>query len=217
MKNCSTCKILHPLSMYHKNKSTKDGYHAQCKNCVKEYCIRTREAKSIYKIEYRSRNKEALAIKDKEYYLRTREKRLAYGTEYRMGNKEALALRATKKYHRTKEATQANTMANWEQHMLHNTKANAKRRGIECVLVLNDVTIPEKCPYLTIPLTRVVGKGQLLTNASIDRIDNSRGYSKDNIQVISVLANTMKNNATKEQLSIFAKNVLKIHPINKGE
>ena len=100
--------------------------------------------------------------------------------------------------------------------MLHNTKANAKRRGRACTLILSDILIPDKCTYLSIPLTRIVGKGSVSTNASLDRIDSTKEYTPDNIQIISILANTMKNNATKEQLSTFAKNVLKIHPTNKG-
>ena len=107
-------------------------------------------------------------------------------------------------------------MANWERHMLKNTKALAKRKDRECTLVLSDIIIPDKCPYLTIPLTRIIGRGIVSTNASLDRIDSTKGYTPDNIQVISYLANTIKNTATKEQLTIFAKNILKIHPISKG-
>jgi hypothetical protein len=38
------------------------------------------------------------------------------------------------------------------------------------------------------------------TSPSIDRVDSSKGYTKDNIQVISHRANNLKNNATLEEL-----------------
>lgn len=85
----------------------------------------------------------------------------------------------------------------------------AKEKGLEFNIEAEDVIIPDKCPLLGIPLRTDIKKGEPRTNiATIDRIDNKKGYVKGNIQVISHLANTMKSNATPEQLILFAKNIL---------
>lgn len=40
--------------------------------------------------------------------------------------------------------------------------------------------------------------------ASLDRIDNSKGYVRGNVMVISLRANAIKNNATAEELTAVA-------------
>jgi hypothetical protein len=46
---------------------------------------------------------------------------------------------------------------------------------------------------------------------SIDRIDSQLGYTKGNVQLMSRRANTMKNNATKEELKAFARWINRMH------
>lgn len=38
-KRCSHCKEVKDISNFCKNKSTKDGYHHQCKKCASEYAL----------------------------------------------------------------------------------------------------------------------------------------------------------------------------------
>ena len=45
-------------------------------------------------------------------------------------------------------------------------------------------------------------------SASLDRIDSSKGYTKDNVHVISLKANLMKSDATVEEMKLFAEWVL---------
>lgn len=99
----------------------------------------------------------------------------------------------------------------FERKLLISSKSNSKRKGREHTICKEDIIIPEYCPYLGIKLTKEVSSTRPDSTASLDRIDSTVGYTKNNIQVISRLANIMKSYATEEQLITFAKNVLKIH------
>ena len=60
---------------------------------------------------------------------------------------------------------------------------------------------PKRCPYLKIKL--IVGDRIPTNNSpSLDRIDNSKGYVKNNVQIISRKANQIKNNATFEEFEM---------------
>lgn len=99
-------------------------------------------------------------------------------------------------------------MKNYEKAVWHSTKSSAKKRGLEFNIDVSDIIIPETCPLLNVPLTRLRGRGRVKYNASIDRIDSTKGYVKGNVQMISRLANQMKSDATPEELIIFARNIL---------
>ena len=85
----------------------------------------------------------------------------------------------------------------------------AKGKGIEFTICKEDIKIPTHCPYLGIPLVPHRKRGDARRDiATLDRIDPTKGYTPDNIEVMSWLANTMKNNASREMLITFAKEVL---------
>jgi len=93
-------------------------------------------------------------------------------------------------------------------YMIRNIKGSAKRRGIEFNMNFTDIELPTHCPLLGIPLRYRDVKGfNDNDRATVDRIDNTKGYIKGNTWVISRLANSMKNEATLEQLETFVENV----------
>jgi len=87
----------------------------------------------------------------------------------------------------------------YERRLLNYARRNAKRRGEECTLRLSDIVIPERCPVLGFKLEHT---GHQDTSPSVDRIDSSKGYTPDNVWIISQRANRIKNNATLEEIKL---------------
>ena len=68
-------------------------------------------------------------------------------------------------------------------------KLRAKQKGLEFTLVYDELVIPETCPVLGIPMHV----------PSIDRNDHAKGYTPDNVTIMSWDANRLKNDGTLEQ------------------
>ena len=137
--------------------------------------------------------------KAKQWRLDNLEKYKAYQIKYREKNRD--------KFNESQKAWGKN---NPEKAILIKTKTRAKKNGTEFNIDITDIRIPEKCPILNIPIIREFkgggnkNKGPRATSPSIDRLDNTKGYVKGNIQIISHKANVMKNSATPEELLQFA-------------
>lgn len=192
MKLCTKCGVLQNTDCFVADKRRKDGLYPYCKTCSKEYYQKTRERTLQQKREYAARPdiKEKLSVYCKQRYLEQRELRLSQRKEY------------------------YSSIENRKKLLYFKSRERAMKDGIEFSITMEDIVIPENCPYLDIPLTHLLGKGQLPSNSSLDRIDSTKGYIPGNVQVVSRLANTMKSNATPEQLATFAKNVLRIQGSN---
>lgn len=52
------------------------------------------------------------------------------------------------------------------------------------------------------------GEGRIPTHISIDRIDSSKGYTTDNVQLVCCVVNRMKSNMTHNELSYWCKNIV---------
>lgn len=86
--------------------------------------------------------------------------------------------------------------------LLTRLRASAKKRGIPFELTTEDIDeigIPITCPVLGIPLK--FNKGKPLDNSiSFDRIDSSKGYTKDNVVIVSHRVNKLKANSTYDEM-----------------
>lgn len=95
--------------------------------------------------------------------------------------------------------------------ILKQAQSSANRKQLDFNLDASDIVIPEFCKYLGIKLTNIQGNGFVDSNISIDRIDPTKGYVKGNVEIISRKANIMKNNASKDELILFAESILRIY------
>lgn len=64
------------------------------------------------------------------------------------------------------------------------------------------------CSVSKIKMTHIAGKGKVITNASIDRIDSSKGYTKENVRLVCLGINLLKMDATEEEFQNFLKQIV---------
>jgi hypothetical protein len=86
--------------------------------------------------------------------------------------------------------------------LLDRCKTRSTKKKLNFNLELSDIVIPEKCPIFNVPLKR-----RTVYAPSVDRINPNLGYVKENIQVISLRANVLKNNATIGELELILKHM----------
>ena len=133
------------------------------------------------------------------YYQKYPEKHKEQAKQYRQKNREQIREWSRKSYHKNKHKPESVIY-----YLLRHAKQRARKKNLEFSLTEEDIILPEVCPFFKVPFDRNTRKWAY----SLDRIDPAKGYTKDNIQVISQLANAMKWDSTPEELIQFAKAVL---------
>ncbi len=85
--------------------------------------------------------------------------------------------------------------------LIRGAKYRAKEKGVPFEITKNDLDWPEYCPVFGVRLDYQGGRQYRNPNSpSLDRIIPEKGYVKGNVAIISWRANTLKNNATLEEL-----------------
>ena len=168
-----------------------------------------------YAKEYYLKNKEKILGRQKQNYENNKDVFNERVKKYIANNKEKVS--AAKKAYR--ERASEEQIARWrlsndnytknnpEKRIISIIKSRAKQKNMEFNVEPEDIKIPETCPIFNYPLLKQLVKGKFgprYNSPSVDRIDNTKGYVKGNIQIISHKANSMKSNATPEELLKFA-------------
>lgn len=78
-------------------------------------------------------------------------------------------------------------------------RVRARKRKLEFTLLLDDIVVPEFCPVTGIRLESHKGTVRW-SSPTLDRVDNAKGYTKENSWVISARANSWKSNFTLDEL-----------------
>jgi len=103
---------------------------------------------------------------------------------------------------------QANSVLVQTGKMLTSARGRAGKKGLIFDIDHDYIRsiIPSHCPVLGMPLEwssqRGNGNRPLPNSPSLDRIDPSKGYIKGNVWIISYRANTIKSDASHEELKL---------------
>jgi hypothetical protein len=130
------------------------------------------------------------SVKKREWYYANRDRILERKRKWRADNPGATAAHERK-----------SRLLYPARHLLKGAKARAKRDGLPFALILTDIVIPTNCPVLGIELQQGAGRGRFLPGSpSLDKIIPGKGYVRGNVRVISHRANTIKTDATLDEL-----------------
>lgn len=141
----------------------------------------------------------------KLYHAKHRTKRNAQSAAWRLNNLER---------HREASRDAAAHMRKDEplRYLLNKARNRAKEQKVPFDITTDDLAMPLVCPLLGLWLSQNIKKSGP-HSPTIDRIEPVKGYVRGNVWIISHKANTMKQNATLDQLRTFSTNILRLFPL----
>jgi len=176
----------------------------------KRYHQENKESILQTKRSYRIKNKDAVNATKRRYYRGHTEAKLTACKKYREKNIENERARGRQYYYINRETVNNTSKIYRSKNLCKVLLARAKKRSAIKKLEFN-ITMEHllsiwpkdnRCPILGTIFE--VDSDKRHTGASLDRIDNTKGYVVGNVQVISTLANSMKATADTDQLKKFA-------------
>ena len=114
-----------------------------------------------------------------------------------------------------KRVNEATALNNVLKVRLHDALVRSKKKNLFIDITIKDLQElwnkqDGKCALTGFPMTLIWGTGvKNIYNLSIDRIDSSKGYTRDNIQLVCSAANMMKGYMEYNELIQFCKAIIK--------
>jgi len=222
LKRCGKCEMVKRVSDFHKNKSKPDGLCTECKKChckaVRAYNKNNKEKIGKSHKTYASKHKKHIAEYHKKWTVNNNDKIRGYTkkrskakSEYDKNRWKNLSKEDQNKEMKVGYLLRDNFTNNNPELIIYRTaKKRAQKNNVEFNIELKDIKIPEICPIFGTKLNMTVyKKGDDIklkdSRPSIDRIDNTKGYTKGNIAIISLRANRIKSDSTPEEIALLAK------------
>ena len=131
------------------------------------------------------------------YYRKNKKRLIQISRRWKKANRERAA-----------RTSRAWALANPCKVMLREARRRAKKSKVRFTIAADDIFIPTRCPLLGNVLKRGVGT-HTGNSPSLDRRDPKKGYTPDNVWVISRRANVIKQDATLEELEQLVRNLRK--------
>lgn len=184
MKICYSCAVEKPLEEFHRHRGRRDGYNDVCKICAGKRVslyARTDGARAVrakYFAEYKERNREKI-----QDYFRDYQRNMSPEQKEKRDKTKRRKYRLSPRY------------------VLYTMLYSAsKRRPTENIATVEDLMEMYEaqcglCAVSKIRMTWGAGNGgrKQTTSISLDRIDGSRGYEKENLRLVCWQVNLFKN------------------------
>lgn len=205
VEKCKKCGEVLPLSYFKKYSKITDGryYHALCRSCENEELISENWKDGLLKChicgEYFP--EESFQKHNNYSYRNNRDKRC--GKCKSKQNKKA------RENYSDEQKLDKIILTRFLE-----AKARAEKKQIDFDLTidfLKELFFKQKqqCDISKIKMTYELDSGRINTNLSLDRIDSSKGYTKDNIHLVCMAINQMKSDLDIETLLYFCKEIIK--------
>jgi hypothetical protein len=187
-----------------------EGHETYLGNCKKHNVTpkRTKGQACVlcYKERYQA-NSIKINEEHKKYYHENKEQICIERRKQRHDDPEKFNSRY-RKWRKNNETEQNQKQLKWrlkniKKNIIYSARMRAKEKNLEFSIAEEDIILIERCPIFDIPIFYGVG-GVTDNSPSLDRIDNSKGYVKENVQVISKKGNTCKSSQTVEELIKFS-------------